>query len=124
MLKIDQKAVPLCPHCISPVGPFDHLCPRCGGPVTAHASNDPVSQILSTGRAYRNAISLASRPIVFMGVWLIFGPQALMLLILFILWLWTSITQLGGSWANHSVTVEAPGLLLMVALLAIYTVIL
>jgi predicted amidophosphoribosyltransferase len=45
----------VCPHCIAPIGPFDHFCPVCGAPVTAHASNDPLGQVLSVGRAYRNA---------------------------------------------------------------------
>jgi hypothetical protein len=64
----------ICPHCIAPIGPFDHFCPHCGGPVTAHASMDPIGQIWSTGRAYQNAIK-RPRLIAVFGMWLIFGTQ-------------------------------------------------
>lgn len=69
----------VCPHCIAPIGRFDHFCPRCGGPVTAHASTDPLGQILSAGRAYQNAAS-NPRAVVVAGMWLIFAPQVPLLL--------------------------------------------
>ena len=67
-------ATPLCPHCLQPISPMDHFCPKCWGPVTAHASIDPLGQVYSAGRAYRQAISGKPRLAVLVGMWLIFGP--------------------------------------------------
>ena len=67
--------VPHCPHCLEPVGPRDHFCPKCCGPVTAHASTDPMGQIYATGYAYQQAVSARPRAIVVLGMWLIFAPQ-------------------------------------------------
>ncbi|MCC6680712.1 MAG: hypothetical protein IT445_07400 [Phycisphaeraceae bacterium] len=70
----------LCPHCVKPIARFDHFCPHCGGPVTAHAAIDPLSQVYAQGYAYRQATTI-NQPkfIVVLGIWLIFGPQALLL---------------------------------------------
>jgi len=68
-------ATPICPHCLGPLGPLDHFCPKCCGPVSAHASIDPLGRIYSTGRAYREAMSAKPRLVVLLGVWLIFGPS-------------------------------------------------
>ena len=70
----------ICPHCARPIGRFDHFCPGCRGPVTAHASMDPLGLVYSAGRAYRNATSGHPRSIVLLGMWLIFGPQIPLLL--------------------------------------------
>lgn len=64
----------LCPHCVKPIGPFDHFCPHCNGPVTAHASVDPVGQVFAAGHAYQNATS-KPKLIIVIGMWLIFSPQ-------------------------------------------------
>jgi hypothetical protein len=77
-----REDVPLCPHCLKGINRFDHFCPHCGGPVTAHASVDPFGQVFSAGRAYQRAAT-SSRPrlIVVLGVWLIFAPQLVILLV-------------------------------------------
>ncbi|NJL32226.1 MAG: hypothetical protein HC898_11760 [Phycisphaerales bacterium] len=64
----------VCPHCIEPIGRFDHFCPHCARPVSAHASIDPMGQVFSAGQAYQNATD-NPRLIVVVGMWLIFGPQ-------------------------------------------------
>ena len=69
----DERIV--CPHCIQPIGRFDHFCPHCGGPVTAHASIDPLGQVYAAGHGYRSATSGRPRFVVLLGMWLIFGPQ-------------------------------------------------
>jgi hypothetical protein len=76
----------LCPHCLAPVEQFDHFCPHCNGPITAHASIDPIGQIHATGRAYRRAACSDAAPgkAGLIAIWLIFGPQALGLLLLFV----------------------------------------
>lgn len=70
----------ICPHCATDVGEFDHFCPKCGGPITAYASIDPLGQVYSAGRAYQRAAWTAKpRRIIVIGIWLIFGPQILTL---------------------------------------------
>jgi|GEM_PF-5259979 len=66
---------PVCPHCITPVGQFDHFCPKCRGPITVHASMDPMGQVYSEGHAFGNAISGRPRFIVVLGMWGILGAQ-------------------------------------------------
>lgn len=83
----------LCPHCIEPIGTFDHFCPHCGKPITAHASTDPFGQIFSTGRLYYNAVHThRPRRVIVIGIWLIFGPSILTLtaaiMLLIHQWLW------------------------------------
>jgi len=74
-------ATPLCPHCMTPVGPFDHFCPKCAGPVTAIASMDPMGQIYSAGRAYRLAATdKKPKGVVVLGMWLIFAPALVSIL--------------------------------------------
>lgn len=118
----------VCPHCIAPVGPFDHFCPHCGGPVTAHASTDPLGQIHSVGRAYRNA-SKNPRPIVVVGIWLIFGPQVPILLFGLFLTL-SSLLAPGYTYSygdgsslapiNEGVLLELIKLLILTGLLVLY----
>lgn len=69
-------ATPLCPHCLQPI-PTDHFCPKCCGPVSAHASIDPLGQVYSAGRAYQRAMSGKPRLVVLVAMWLIFGPHVL-----------------------------------------------
>jgi hypothetical protein len=68
----------VCPHCAKTIGALDHFCPKCGGPVTAIASTDPLGQTYSFGWIVRSAMDWP-RPAGVLGVWLIFGPQALIL---------------------------------------------
>jgi hypothetical protein len=72
-MPIDLENQIVCLHCAESVGPFDHFCPQCGGPNTAHAAIDPLGQVLTAGWGYRNAIE-TPRLIVVIGIWLIFGP--------------------------------------------------
>ena len=70
----------ICPHCARPIGRFDHFCPSCRGPVTAHASIDPLGQVYAAGHGYRRATSGRPKLIVLLGMWLIFGLQIPILL--------------------------------------------
>lgn len=69
-----DHATLVCPHCVEPITRFDHFCPHGGGPVTAHASTDPLGQVFASGRAYQNAAK-STRRLVVIGMWLILGPQ-------------------------------------------------
>ncbi len=73
---------PVCPHCIEPIGRFDHFCPHCGKPVTVHAATDPLGQIFSQGHVYRQATSAEPRIITLIGMWLIFSPVVITLVFL------------------------------------------
>ena len=74
-----ENSVPVCPHCLAPLGQFDHFCPKCGGPVSAHATIDPMGQVHSLGWMYGKAGN-APRGIVVIGVWLVIGWQVPLLL--------------------------------------------
>lgn len=76
-----QVEVPLCPHCLVNVDELDHFCPECGGPITAHAAIGPLEQVYALGHGYRGAVSGQPRGIVVIGMWLIFGPTFLFLLL-------------------------------------------
>lgn len=68
-------AVPVCPHCLHPIEPLTHFCPQCNGPVSAHASMDPLGQVYSAGRFYRQAVSGRPGRLTAVIIWLIFGPS-------------------------------------------------
>jgi len=68
------NATPLCPHCLHPIDRLTHFCPNCAGPVSVHASIDPLKRIYTMGWGYRNAVSGKPRLSVVIGMWLIFGP--------------------------------------------------
>ncbi len=65
----------LCPHCMEPTDPISHFCQSCGGPVSQHATIDPLGQIYAQGHAYRNSTGRPTRLLTVIGVWLIFGTQ-------------------------------------------------
>ncbi|MEQ9460847.1 MAG: hypothetical protein RIG82_07840 [Phycisphaeraceae bacterium] len=64
----------LCPHCLAAVGRFDHFCPECARPITAHASTGPLEQVYAAGSAYRGAVDGSPRFVVVLGLWLVFAP--------------------------------------------------
>ena len=77
---------PLCIHCARPYNGLDHFCPHCGGPVSQHSSADPMGQVYSMGHAYSSATSGRASKRVLIGMWVLFGPQ-LVLLLVFDIWL-------------------------------------
>lgn len=80
MLSIESDQA-LCIHCVKPYNGLDHFCPHCGGPVSQHSAVDPMGQIFSAGHAYTNATSGRPSKIVLIGIWLIFAPQLVPILI-------------------------------------------
>lgn len=78
---IDPAATPLCPHCLAELPPRAPFCPKCNAPVGAYATYDPIQQIYSTGWLYRRAIGSGISTIALIGMWIIFGPTALLMLI-------------------------------------------
>ena len=75
-----EDATPVCPHCMADIDPLTNFCPKCGAPISSHATMLPFEGIFAQGWAYRNAVSQPGRPIVVLGMWLIFGPVALIAL--------------------------------------------
>jgi len=120
-------ATPVCPHCLTPVGQFDHFCPKCAGPITAIASFDPMGQIYSTGRAYQRAVTGRPRFFVVLAMWLIFGPQVVTLLFGICAISLVRGSDRYGFMGSRQVTFygnEVLALLLMLGFLALYSAIL
>ena len=75
-LNVNQD-VPLCHNCFSPNDPQAHFCHKCNTPLSVLASMDPVARIWSMGDTFRKAASRPYRPIILIGMWLLFGPRLL-----------------------------------------------
>ncbi|MDP1796886.1 MAG: hypothetical protein Q8K78_05375 [Planctomycetaceae bacterium] len=71
----DDREVALCPGCLTPVRPHDYFCEKCGLPLSSAATTLPMERIRSTGEMIRRGYE-RPKPIVLLGVWLIFGPAA------------------------------------------------
>ena len=76
-LREPEPPEPVCPHCLAASAAGEHFCRRCGTPLTPHAATDPLGHVYAEGDAYRKAIDHPDKPIVLIGMWLIFGPMAL-----------------------------------------------
>jgi hypothetical protein len=124
---------PVCPHCLAPVGQFDHFCPKCSGPITAIASMDPMGQVYAYGDMVHKAVSSKPKFIVVLGMWLIFGPQIPFLLFGLFLTVSNIVapghvfhTGNGSSIisSSDSLLAEILHLLIVIAVLALYSAIL
>jgi len=67
------QELPLCPNCLSENQPQAHFCVKCQSPLSSHAAIDPLGRIQATGDTYRKAIKHPNSPVVFVGMWLLFG---------------------------------------------------
>ncbi len=63
----------LCLTCLEPNDLSAHFCAKCGGPMTSYAATGPIERILAEGYAYRRAVERPRRPMVVLGIWLLFG---------------------------------------------------
>jgi hypothetical protein len=81
-MKAKDPGQPVCLNCMQPTTVGTHFCVHCGAPLTAYATTGPYEQILAGGFAYRQASSSANKPIVLFGMWLLFGPALVILLVL------------------------------------------
>lgn len=75
----DLQEIPLCHNCLAENHPYFHFCHKCNTPLTAIASMDPVFSIWSRGNTWHKAASRPYRPIILIGMWLLFGPRLVML---------------------------------------------
>jgi len=69
----DQENIKLCPGCFTGNRECSDFCVKCGRPIGNFTNYDPIKRIWSQGYAYRTSISEPSSPVVFFGVWILFG---------------------------------------------------
>jgi ribosomal protein L40E len=72
----ELEEVQLCISCMAPNDPTAHFCAECGAPLSSYASTGPFESLFARGVVYRQAAESPRKPIVVLGVWLIFGPVA------------------------------------------------
>lgn len=89
----DEDAVPVCSHCLEPVGPMDHYCARCDMAVGQWTGYLPWVNIPYMARFFgelweriwwRRGVSWLRRVIYFTVIALLAGPM--LLAIPFVLW--------------------------------------
>jgi len=81
-LEADDDLPVVCPHCLTSNAIGQHFCRRCGTPLTGLAVTDPLGQVYSEGDALRKAIDKPDRPLILVGMWLMWGPTFLACLVL------------------------------------------
>ncbi|MBP9664624.1 MAG: hypothetical protein KBD94_08380 [Pyrinomonadaceae bacterium] len=64
----------ICPGCGDDVSSRVAFCPSCGAPTDAVSNLDPASLPESEGRMVSRAVEHPRRPIVVIGIWMIFAP--------------------------------------------------
>lgn len=74
----------VCPSCLLSNSKDAAFCADCGAPIGMVAAIDPIQHIHAEGFAYRSAVDGAPKPIVLIGIWLIFAPMAIGMLLLMI----------------------------------------
>ena len=87
----------VCPHCAGSNPPRAAMCRHCMGPLTSMVNTDPMGSILTRGDVFSKAAGQPTKPIVLIGMWLIFGwPLALLGLMLVMALLGDLKAGLGG----------------------------
>lgn len=72
----------LCTTCLHPNAPQTAFCKECGAPVGIISTVGPFERLFAEGFAYRQAVASPRKPIVLVGLWLIFLPTLLFLFLL------------------------------------------
>jgi len=67
----------LCPSCLKANAAAADFCSECGAPLSALSVIGPWERIQAAGFAYREAVSGPPKPIILLGVWLLFFPGVL-----------------------------------------------
>ena len=78
----ENSGQPVCPKCLRPNTADKHFCVHCNAPLTTFATTAPYEHILAGGFAVRTASSALTKPIILIGMWLLFGPGFLVLVAL------------------------------------------
>ncbi len=66
-----------CVSCLAQNKQFDAFCHNCGSPIGAVAAIDPLQRIQTEGFFFRKMLEGRPKPIVLLGVWIIFLPLLL-----------------------------------------------
>jgi hypothetical protein len=74
-----------CPHCFKQNVPCTHLCIYCNTPLSAYAATAPLGQVYSEFNTYQKAIECPNKPIILIGMWLLWGPTSSFFIWTFIL---------------------------------------
>lgn len=67
----------ICPNCMTPNSEHADQCSKCFTPLSAHATIDPIMSIAARGDTFYKASNKPQKPIVFIGIWLLFGTLGL-----------------------------------------------
>jgi hypothetical protein len=78
----ENAELPVCLKCFQPNTPDKHFCVHCNAPLTTFATTAPYEHILAGGFAVRTASNAPTKPIILIGMWLLFGPAFLVLVAL------------------------------------------
>jgi RNA polymerase subunit RPABC4/transcription elongation factor Spt4 len=78
--RLSEDGAPICLGCAAPVTVNTRYCPNCGRPVGMFVGTDPIQLIHSQSWGYRAATGGRPSRIAFWGMWLVFGPAAILLL--------------------------------------------
>lgn len=68
-----EKAI-TCPSCQTVNPEFEPFCRKCGAPIGATATLDPLNVIRAEGHLFRRALEGRPKLVVLLGVWILFGP--------------------------------------------------
>jgi hypothetical protein len=124
MKESKQEVAPftsVCPHCAGENAATATLCRHCMGPLITISNTDPFRSILAEGDAFGLATRHAAKPIVLVGMWLLFGP-AVISLASTIVWF---VVRIGSDRAGAGdIVVAAIVLLLVLGIASLYGAIL
>lgn len=68
----------ICPNCFSEHDTPVDFCKECGRPLGNFVNYDPIKRIWSQGWMYRKSLSEPSSPIIFYGIWILFGTSIIL----------------------------------------------
>jgi hypothetical protein len=66
-----ESSQPVCPKCLSAISGYENFCDNCGAALSILS---PFEHIRAMGNAYRSGSDEPRKPIVLVGIWLIFFP--------------------------------------------------
>lgn len=78
----DNRDYEVCLRCAEPNPEGTSRCQNCGGPLDPSASTHPWEMKTANHKAYSAPASPRTKPIIFWGVWVYFGPSALFAILL------------------------------------------
>src|ERR1041384_2877636 len=64
----------ICTACQTVNEQFESFCRQCGTPIGETATRDPLSKIQTEGFLFRKALDGPPKPIVLIGMWILFLP--------------------------------------------------